>query len=337
MTGTETTGPGVTGAGATGAGATGASVIGASVIGASVIGAAIRLYPRRYREEYGAEIRAVYEETAAEASAVNRLRETADIAAHAVRMRLGLNSSTAAGRILAAAAPYAAGAAAVTYGTHLTSWYAALATTPTRLPLSAALPPDAWTALLLASAVVCAGAVTALTGRWHAGARTVAAGLVAVAVAALISGPAFADPVVTPAMALLTALVVLACPPGLHPTPRARKAAGTMTIAAWLPLAALHTGALPITTDYGLWPLLVLAATILPLSLRARSAGRRETLTMTAACPPLLAYAYTTAWGTPLPVLTLATVLPLAGALAAAAHAIRGRARARTRVRLPHS
>ncbi|MFI6123732.1 hypothetical protein ACIBCU_28850 [Streptomyces sp. NPDC051064] len=128
-------------------------------------------------------------------------------------------------------------------------------------------------------------------------------------------------------MALLTALGGLARPPDLRPGPGVCAGAGAMAAVAWLPLAAIYARALPFSTDYGLWPLLVLAATGLALALRSKSSGLTETAVMHAACPPFLAYAYTGAWGQPLPVLAIGAVVPLAGALAACAHALRLRGR----------
>jgi hypothetical protein len=288
-----------------------------------VIGLILRLYPRRYREECGEEILAVYQQTAAEVSPAGRLREAADIAAQAVRMRLGVSSATAAGRLLASAAPFAVGAAAAGCGVQLSRWYAGVVASPAPVGFFF----DAWSALLLASALVFVGAITALTGRWRGSVVAVAVGLAGWAVAAVVSGPAFGDPIVTPAMALLTALVVLACPPDLMPGRGVCAAAGAMAAAAWLPVTALYADVLPVSTDYGVWPLLVLAATGLALAWQSKSPGLTETAVMTAACPPFLAYAYTGAWGQLLPVLGVATVVPLAGALAVGVHALRLRGR----------
>lgn len=303
-----------------------------------MIGPVLRLYPPRYRREYGEEIRAVHEETAAGLSRAGRLRETADIAAHAIRMRLGLTSATAAGRLLAGAAPFAVGAATAGCGAHLTRWYAGVVASPSPAHFAA----DAWTALLLASALVVVGGITALTGRWRGGVIAVAAGLAGLALAAVVSGPAFGDPVVTPAMALLTAFVVLACPPDARPGSGVCAAAGAMAGVAWLPVVAVHAGVLPFSTDYGLWPLLVLAATGLVPALRSRSRSwspgpaqaQAQAAAMTLACPPFLAYAYTGGWGQVLPVLAMGAVVPLAGGVAAGAYALRARGGLRVRAGL---
>ncbi|MEV4923843.1 hypothetical protein [Streptomyces roseoverticillatus] len=71
------------------------------------------LYPRAYRRTHGDEIAAHYAESTAGASFAERRREEADLAAHALRMRLRLTSGDPLGRALAVAAPYAATGAAV--------------------------------------------------------------------------------------------------------------------------------------------------------------------------------------------------------------------------------
>lgn len=285
-----------------------------------MIGLVLRLYPRRYRAECGEEITAVYQQVAVDAPAVERFREATDIAAHAVRMRCGLSSTTAAGRLLARAAPLAVASAAVYGGVQLSQRYAEVVATPS----AAHYFLDAWTVLLLAAVLLFVGAVTALTGRWSAGAVAVVLGLTVLAVAAVVSGPAFDDPILTPAMALLTAVVVAGCPPDLRPGPSACAVAGVLVVAAWLPVTAMYAGALPVTTDYGLWPLLVLAATGLAQALWSRSSGLAETAAVIAACPLFLALAYTKgAWGPPLSSLGLVAVVPLACALAAGAQALR--------------
>lgn len=276
----------------------------------------LRLYPPRYRRAFGEEILAVHRQTAAGASRTDRFRDAADIAAHAVRIRLGLSSATPAGRLLASAAPYAVGAAAVGCGLHVTRWYAGVVASPSPVHLTA----DTWSALLLTSALVVVGAITALAGRWHAGVVAVAVGLAGLAAAVVVSGRAYGDPVVTPAMALLTALIVLACPPDLRPGPRACAAAGATAAVAWLPLVAVQAHVLPVSTDYGLWPLLVLAAAGLVLALRSKSPGLAETAAMVVACPPFLAYAYTGGWDQSPQVLAIGAGVPVVGALGAYAY-----------------
>ncbi|MQS09346.1 hypothetical protein [Streptomyces alkaliphilus] len=277
------------------------------------------LYPRRYRSEYGEEILAVHREATAQAPPLDRFREAADITAHAVRMRLGVDSASPAGRFLADAAPFIVAAAAAGSGMYLSEWYASVVASPAPLMLFL----DAWSALLLAAALIVVGAITALTGRWRAGATAVVLGSVGWAVAAAIQGAGFGHVVATPAMALLTALLVAAVPPDTAPAPDVCAVAGAMAGAVWLPMTALDAEILPFSTDYGAWPLLVPAITALLWALRTRSRGVRETAVMAAASLPLITPAYLTAWGHPLPVLAMTVALPLAGALAAGAYALR--------------
>ncbi|MEU9575744.1 hypothetical protein [Streptomyces chilikensis] len=255
-----------------------------------MIGLVLRLYPRRYRLEAGEEILAVHRESVAGARVVDRLREAADIVGHALRMRLGVSSAAGAGRLLAEAAPQDAGVAAAYCGLHLSRWYVAASLSPAPFP---ALDADTWTARLLASALVVVGAVTALTSRWRAGAWAAVVGLVVLAVATVVSGPAFGDPVVTPAMALLAALALAAAPPDLPPGTRARATAGATAAVVWLPVTALYAGALPVSTDHGLWPLLVLAVPGVARALRHRSFRLTGTAATLLACPLFLAYAHT--------------------------------------------
>lgn len=79
------------------------------------------------------------------------------------------------------------------------------------------------------------------------------------------------------------------------------------------------------TTDYGAWPILVLAFTGAVLALRARSSGLREMGAMAVASPPLVAYSYTTVWGDPWPVLGTLLLLPVVAALTAFFQAVRRR------------
>ncbi|MBB0245751.1 hypothetical protein FNQ90_16975 [Streptomyces alkaliphilus] len=87
---------------------------------------------------------------------------------------------------------------------HLSEWYASVVASPAPLMLFL----DAWSALLLAAALIVVGAITALTGRWRAGATAVVLGSLGWAVAAAIGGAGVGHVVATPAMALLTALLV---------------------------------------------------------------------------------------------------------------------------------
>lgn len=254
-----------------------------------MIGPLLRLYPRRYRIEAGQEILAVHRESMDGARAADRLREAADIAGHALRMRFGVTSSSAAGRLLAQAAPQVAGVAAAYCGLHLSRWYTAASLSPAFPPLDA----DSWTVRLFTSALVAVGTVTALTSRWRAGVWAAVVGLVAFAAATVVSGPAFGDPVVTPLMALLAALALAAAPPDLPPGKRDRATAGATAAAVWVPATALYAGVLPVSTDYGLWPLLVLGACGIARALRQRTLAVVRAAATVVACPLFLAYAHT--------------------------------------------
>ncbi|MFI9325792.1 hypothetical protein ACIGXI_39260 [Kitasatospora aureofaciens] len=73
---------------------------------------ALRLYPAKYRREWGGEIAAVFAGTTAGASRWAVARELFDLAGHGVRARLGLRSGGTLARLAAMAAPFAAAAAA---------------------------------------------------------------------------------------------------------------------------------------------------------------------------------------------------------------------------------
>ncbi|GAB2781533.1 hypothetical protein GCM10027073_12670 [Streptomyces chlorus] len=275
----------------------------------------LRLYPAAYRQTHGGEIAATYREMTAGEPLSSRLQEGAGLAAHAVRMRMGLGSAAPLARVLARAYPFALAASAAACGLHLLRWYAGLVASPT--PWGVQLSTDlrgAWGVLLVSSLVVCAGAASALAGRWRAGVPCTAAGLLSFAVAAVVSGPAFGDPVVTPAAMALAAAVVLACPPDRrleNTAVRWAGPAGAMIALVVVPRAAIDAHAVPwVSTDYGCWPLLVLAATGVVLTWRSGSRGGRELGAMVMASPPLLAGAYTTAWGEATAAVFLAVMVP---------------------------
>ncbi|MFE9926543.1 hypothetical protein ACFYQA_34800 [Streptomyces sp. NPDC005774] len=262
----------------------------------------LRLYPAAYRRAHGGEIAATYREMTAGEPPSSRLREGAGLAAHAVRMRMGLGSATRVARVLAQAYPFALATSAAACGLYLLRWYAGVVASPT--PLWVQLGTDlsgTWGVLLVSSLIVFAGAASALAGRWRTGVPCTVAGLLSFAVAAVVSGPAFGDPVVTPAAMVLAAAVVLACPPDrrLENTSAGRAGpAGAVIALVVVPRAAIDAHAVPwVSTDYGCWPLLVLTAAGVVLTWRSGSRGGRELGAMAMASPPLLAHAYTTAWG----------------------------------------
>ncbi|MGK5627473.1 hypothetical protein [Streptomyces sp. URMC 123] len=248
------------------------------------------------------------------------------LAAAGLRRRAAGSAGRTEGRFFALAAPFALAAGAVDSGLHLTRWYAGLVLSPA--PVGVQLSAmDAGSALsLLLSTLVCVGAVIALTGRWALGAGAAVCGLLGTAVQGAVAAPMSGEGAVAPVVAaLLTAAVVLACPPDRRGDRRLSVAAGTMALVAWFPVVVVDTRAFGVSTDYGAWPMLVLACTGAALALRARSSGLRKLGAMAVASPPLVAYAYTDAWGDPWPVLGILLLLPLVAALTVVVHAVRHR------------
>ncbi|MFG2820695.1 hypothetical protein ACGFX4_14855 [Kitasatospora sp. NPDC048365] len=74
------------------------------------VSAVLRLYPAAYRGERGAELAGVHEELMAGAGRWERLRGLGDLAGYGLRLRFGLGAAGLLARLLAVAAPFAAGA-----------------------------------------------------------------------------------------------------------------------------------------------------------------------------------------------------------------------------------
>ncbi|MFD4660626.1 hypothetical protein ACFWP2_34010 [Kitasatospora sp. NPDC058444] len=278
----------------------------------------VRLYPAAYRQAHGEEIAATFREMTAGEPWGTRLRDGAGLAAHALRMRLGPGPAAPAARILGLAYPFALAAAAAACGLHLLRWYASLLASPAPLGLQLGVDlSGAWGVLLVSSLSVFVGAASALAGRWRAGVPCTVVGLLSLAVAAVVSGPAFGDPVATPAAAVLAAAVVLACPPDRR-VERGRAGpaagmAGAVIALVVVPRALIDSHAVPwVSTDYGCWPLLVLAAAGVALTWRGGSRGGRESVAIVLASPPLMAHACVTAWGDSTAVACLVAVVSVA-------------------------
>ncbi|MFD6024927.1 hypothetical protein [Streptomyces griseoluteus] len=289
----------------------------------------VRLYPAAYRAAYGQEIIDVHREMTADMPRPARLRADADLVAHALRVRLGLDSASPAGRFFALAAPFALAAGAVDSGLHLTRWYAGLVLSPAPVWVQLSTVDGAWSLYMLLSLLVCVGAVVALTGRWGPGVGVAVCGLLGTAVQWAAGARVYDDGAIVPVAALLTVAVVLACPLDRRGDRRLSAAAGAMAAAGWFPVvvvnAGTYTGVFGVTTDYGAWPMLVLAFTGAILALRARSSGLREMGAMAVASPPLVAYSYATAWGDSWPVLGTLLLLSVVAALTAFFQAVRRR------------
>ncbi|MFD9167816.1 hypothetical protein ACFWCP_01450 [Streptomyces diastaticus] len=289
----------------------------------------VRLYPAAYRAAHGQEIIDVHREMTADLSRPARLRADADLAAHALRVRLRLDSASPAGRFFALAAPFALAAGAVDSGLQLARWYAGLVLSPAPVRVQLSAMDGPWALYMLFSLLVCVGTVTALTGRWGPGVGMAVCGLLGSALRWAVGGHLYDEGATAPLAALLTVAVVLACPPDRRGDRRLSAAAGVMAAVAWFPVVAVragtYTGAFGVTTDYGAWPMLVLAFTGATLALRARSPGLRETGAMAVASPPLVAHSYATAWGDLRPVLGALLLLSVVAALTASLQAVRRR------------
>ncbi|MEU0135749.1 hypothetical protein ABZ172_17235 [Streptomyces sp. NPDC006296] len=289
----------------------------------------IRLYPAAYRAAHGQEIIDVHQEMTADMPRAARLRADADLAAHALRVRLGLDSASPAGRFFALAAPFALAAGAVDSGLHLTRWYAGLVLSPSPVWVQLSTVDGAWGMYMLLSLLVCVGAVIALTGRWGPGTGMAVCGLLGTAVQWAAGARVYGEGDIAPVAVLLTVAVVLACPPDRRGDRQLSAAAGAMAAAAWFPVvvvnAGAYTGVFGVTTDYGAWPMLVLASTGAVLALRARSSGLREVGAMATASPPLVAHSYATVWGDPRPALGALLLLSVVAALTAFCQAVRRR------------
>ncbi|MBL1120448.1 hypothetical protein JK364_50385 [Streptomyces sp. 110] len=289
----------------------------------------VRLYPAAYRDAYGQEIIDVHREMTADLPRPARLRADADLAAHALRVRLGLDSASPAGRFFALAAPFALAAGAVGSGLHLTRWYAGLVLSPAPGWVQLSAMDGALSLYILLSLLVCVGAVIALTGRWGPGVGPAVCGLLGTAVQWAAGAHVYDDGAIAPVAALLTVAVLLACPPDRRGDRRLSAAAGAMAAAGWFPVVVVntgaYTGALGVTTDYGAWPMLVLAFTGAVLALRARSSGLREMGAMAVASPPLIAYSYAAVWGDLRPVLGTLLLLSVVAALTAFFQTVRRR------------
>ncbi|MFD7508532.1 hypothetical protein ACFV5N_04175 [Streptomyces sp. NPDC059853] len=284
-----------------------------------------RLYPAGYRAAYGAEIAATHRELTAGLGRVARWRADAELAGHAVRVRLGLDAAAPGGRLLACAAPFALAAGAVVGALEITRWYTGLVVSPAPASLLLITLDPGWALHLLCSLLLCVGAVVALTGHRRAGVAAVVCGQLGTVALWPVVGEVRGGGVVVPVVALLTALVVPAAPGDLPPEPDTVVAAGVVAGAGWFPVAAVGTGGFPVSTEYGAWPLLVLAGTALVLAVRRGSPGLYEVAAVLPASLPLIGRAYQDAWQEWPPVLGLWLVLPLALGCAALVRGVRAR------------
>ncbi|MGE7388004.1 hypothetical protein ACQKM2_21265 [Streptomyces sp. NPDC004126] len=200
--------------------------------------ALLKLYPARFRREFGDEIATAYHEATRGAGRAARAREALDVTGHALRMRLGLGSAGRRGRLLAAVAPFATAAVGAS-----ALWWTGLmvpGATASWLPMELTLP---FLLLAVTHFVMVLGAAMALAGRWSAGTWTVLAGCAATALTDVIRLGGWEGALLLRSPLFLAALVALLCPADLRPQPRVRTAAGLGAVALW---ATLLTGVLTV-------------------------------------------------------------------------------------------
>ncbi|MFG2177369.1 hypothetical protein ACGFLS_01360 [Streptomyces abikoensis] len=282
----------------------------------------LRLYPAGFRRAFGDEIAESYREATEGAGRRVRLREAADIASHAVRLRLGLGSAHPGGRLFAAVAPFALAATAAYAAFNLVGsagdWYVMRAAgTADRMGPLMTLMNGCYLLTLL-------GAVAALAGRHLPGALCAVAGAVGSSVAFLY--PVWRMPpdlrwelvgfLLAP---VLIAALPLACPPDLRPARRVRGAAGMLALMVW---AVLLVGALTVIDPLGIgllfpWRFGVPMVAALFLAGRRAFAGIRTTMQLACAAAPFIVTIYFSGWA------QSEEILALLGALAATAVALR--------------
>ncbi|MFC0626206.1 hypothetical protein [Kribbella deserti] len=285
----------------------------------------LRLYPATYRAAYGDEIAEVHRLLTDGLPRLARFRADADLLAHALRVRLRLDSASSAGRLFAIAAPFALAVAAANSGMHLMRWYAAAAISPGSTWSQLATTDAAWAFHGLLLALVIVGAIAALTGRWVLGAGLAVFGLAGTTAQLAIASPVHGEGPTEPIAAILTVIVILACPPDLRGDKRLAAAAGATAAVTWFPVALIQTRGFIVSTDYGAWPLLVLAFAGAAVAIQARSSGLREMGAMALAAPLFLAHAFTSGWLDLHPVLGVALLLllPLLAAFTAVLRTLR--------------
>ncbi|GAA0300736.1 hypothetical protein GCM10010302_44140 [Streptomyces polychromogenes] len=283
----------------------------------------LRLYPPGFRRAFGDEMAEAYREATEGAGPRARLREAADVVAHALRLRLGIGSAHAGGRLSACAAPFALATTAAYAAFNLIGtagdWYVM------RMAGTAGSAAPLVTLMNGGFLLTLIGAVVALAGRSYIpGVLCSTAGAAAASVSFLLPIRHLPlelrwDLVGFLLAPVLIAALPLACPPDLRPAPRVRGRAGVLALVAW---SVLLVAAVVVTDPLGLglvlpWRFGVPLAAALVLAGRQAFAGIRSTAALAFAAAPLLATLYFSGWvGTE-------EVLTTAGAVAVAAVALR--------------
>ncbi|MEV7543972.1 hypothetical protein [Streptomyces sp. NPDC089915] len=283
----------------------------------------LRLYPPGFRRAFGDEIAEAYREATVEAGPRARLREAADIVAHALRLRLGLGSAHAGGRLSASAAPFALATTAAYAAFNLIGtagdWYVMriAGTAGNAAPLVSLMNGGYLLTLI--------GAVVALAGRSYVpGVLCATAGAAAASVSFLLPiwhlSPELRWDIIGFLCApVLIAALPLACPPDLRPARRVRSRAGVLALVAW---AVLLVALMVVTDPLGIglvlpWRFGVPLVAALVLAGRQAFAEIRSTAALAFASAPLLGTLYFSGWvGTE-------EVLTTAGAVVVTAVALR--------------
>ncbi|MFD7031415.1 hypothetical protein ACFWAR_25650 [Streptomyces sp. NPDC059917] len=284
----------------------------------------LHLYPARFRRAFGDEVAEAYREATEGAGPRARFRESADVVAHALRLRLGIGSALPGGRLLAGAAPFALATTAAYAVFNLLGdagdWYA-LRTAGTVGGAGPLLTPMNGAYLLTAI-----GAVLALAVRYVPGVLCTIAGTAASSASFLY--PAWRMPpdlrwelvgfLLAP---VLIAALPLACPPDLRPARRVRSSGAALTLTAQCALLGV---ALVLLDPFGSlfvlpWRMGVPLAAALALAGRRAFAGIRGTAELAFAAGPLLVTLYFSGW------VDTEKMLTVVGALAATAVVLRVR------------
>lgn len=258
----------------------------------------LRLYPAGFRHAFGEEIADSYREATEGMGRHARLREAADVVAHALRLRLGIGSAHPGGRLLAAVAPFGLAATGAYAAFDLiggtADWYVMGAPGhggPLVTPMNACY---------LLSLL---GALVALAGWYRSGVLCSIAGAAGSSVAFLqpIWGLPFdlrwqlVGYLVTP---VAVAVLPLLCPPDLRPLRRVRSTAGVFALVMW---AVLLVAAVTVIDPLGIglllpWRLGIPVAAALLLAGRRAFARIRTTTQLIGAAVPFIVILYFSGW-----------------------------------------
>ncbi|MCX5203177.1 hypothetical protein OG897_17195 [Streptomyces sp. NBC_00237] len=247
----------------------------------------LRLYPAAYRRLHGEELAGTYADAVAGAGRTARLREAADLAGHALRVRLRATSADPAGRALGAAAPYVVGIAAG-HALMVALWIA----TGMQYFDPHQRIGNGKTALA-AAALMALAASAAVHGRWQW------TRLLAVATAVTTLAGALLHPAGTAVPGLLhaglIAVLILGCPPDLPPqSGRARSRVAAMTLLLAVPLVGIRAATPTQNVGPAMWTLVLLAGALLIAVAAQGGRDHRVTGILVASLPwavlPVLGY-----------------------------------------------